>query len=315
MSDAKPARSRHRSVQLFGQPHRRAAARVGTAACRTLTFHPDRPHPLRASVEALRYRFETRRRSTRSLEGVTHALQHLLGPLRPRPGELRERDRELAHAVLRRETGRRRAHRAPQHHQPLDRVAAAVLQRQGARRVRPGPIRRALLDRQANLDLRRRARHPRQQHRLDPAPHAGVRAARRRRLPRAAGARRRPRANLRRGRRFERRRGHRCGRTRDDAVRRSRRARARAPSTPARRSFTFLRRDGRRGARARPDRARRRAHARRDQRPDGGAARLARRRRSDRSPSANGSTSTGRRSGAPTPTSCDRHFAAAAAAG
>jgi uncharacterized protein YbjT (DUF2867 family) len=38
---------------------------------RTLTFHPDRPHPLQARVEALRYRFEEPAALTRSLEGVS----------------------------------------------------------------------------------------------------------------------------------------------------------------------------------------------------------------------------------------------------
>ncbi len=38
---------------------------------RTLTFHPDRPHPLRGRVEALAYRFEDPAALARSLEGVT----------------------------------------------------------------------------------------------------------------------------------------------------------------------------------------------------------------------------------------------------
>ena len=37
---------------------------------RTLTFHPDRPHPLRSSVETLPYRFDDPAALTRSLEGV-----------------------------------------------------------------------------------------------------------------------------------------------------------------------------------------------------------------------------------------------------
>ena len=37
---------------------------------RTLTFHPDRPHPLRASVETCAYRFDDPTALTRSLEGV-----------------------------------------------------------------------------------------------------------------------------------------------------------------------------------------------------------------------------------------------------
>ncbi|HXN36492.1 MAG TPA: NAD(P)H-binding protein [Solirubrobacteraceae bacterium] len=38
---------------------------------KTLTFHPDRAHPLQASVEACRYRFDDPAALTRSLEGVS----------------------------------------------------------------------------------------------------------------------------------------------------------------------------------------------------------------------------------------------------
>jgi uncharacterized protein YbjT (DUF2867 family) len=38
---------------------------------RTLTFHPDRPHPLRSSVDTLPYRFDDPVALTRSLEGVS----------------------------------------------------------------------------------------------------------------------------------------------------------------------------------------------------------------------------------------------------
>jgi uncharacterized protein YbjT (DUF2867 family) len=38
---------------------------------KTLTFHPDRTHPLQASVEACRYRFDDPAALTRSLEGVS----------------------------------------------------------------------------------------------------------------------------------------------------------------------------------------------------------------------------------------------------
>jgi len=37
----------------------------------TLTFHPDRPHPLRGRVRAIRYRFDDPIALTRALEGVT----------------------------------------------------------------------------------------------------------------------------------------------------------------------------------------------------------------------------------------------------
>jgi uncharacterized protein YbjT (DUF2867 family) len=37
---------------------------------RTLTFHPDRPHPLREQVQAFRYRFDDPRALDRALEGV-----------------------------------------------------------------------------------------------------------------------------------------------------------------------------------------------------------------------------------------------------
>jgi uncharacterized protein YbjT (DUF2867 family) len=38
---------------------------------RTLTYHPDRPHPLRASVDALEYRFDDPAALARSMEGVS----------------------------------------------------------------------------------------------------------------------------------------------------------------------------------------------------------------------------------------------------
>ena len=38
---------------------------------RTLTFHPDRPHPLRGQVETLRYRFDDPRALSHALDGVT----------------------------------------------------------------------------------------------------------------------------------------------------------------------------------------------------------------------------------------------------
>jgi uncharacterized protein YbjT (DUF2867 family) len=38
---------------------------------RTLTFHPDRPHPLHEQVQAFRYRFDDPRALTHALEGVT----------------------------------------------------------------------------------------------------------------------------------------------------------------------------------------------------------------------------------------------------
>ncbi len=86
---------------------------------RTLTFHPDRSHPLQERVETFTYRFDDPAALTRSLRGRRHALQHLLGPLRSWPDELRQRDRELAHAVLCRQARRGQACRARQHHQPL----------------------------------------------------------------------------------------------------------------------------------------------------------------------------------------------------
>lgn len=49
------------------------AARLLTAGrnVRTLTFHPDRPHPLQARVEAVAYRFDDPAALAASLEGVT----------------------------------------------------------------------------------------------------------------------------------------------------------------------------------------------------------------------------------------------------
>ena len=55
--DTRPG-SRHGRVQLLGGAHRPAAARLADGQVRTLTFHPDRRHPLRDRVEALRYRFD-----------------------------------------------------------------------------------------------------------------------------------------------------------------------------------------------------------------------------------------------------------------
>ncbi len=44
----------------------------GGRAVRTLTFHPDRPHPLQGRVDAYRYRFDDVAALARSLEGVTN---------------------------------------------------------------------------------------------------------------------------------------------------------------------------------------------------------------------------------------------------
>lgn len=43
---------------------------AGGRRVRTLTFHPDRPHPLREQIQALRYSFDDPRALTRALEGV-----------------------------------------------------------------------------------------------------------------------------------------------------------------------------------------------------------------------------------------------------
>ena len=113
--------------------------------------------------------------------GRDHALQHLLGPLRSRPDDVRRRDRERTHPVPRRPARRGGARRARQHREPLDRFAAALLPGEGARRAGARRGRPSLLDRQADVDLRRRARRAREQHRLDPAADADLRGPRRRR--------------------------------------------------------------------------------------------------------------------------------------
>jgi len=51
----------HIARRLLGSGHR----------VRTLTFHPDRPHPLQTSVETFAYRFDDPAALTRSLEGVS----------------------------------------------------------------------------------------------------------------------------------------------------------------------------------------------------------------------------------------------------
>ena len=86
------------------------------------------------------------------------------------------------------------------------------------------PIGRAVLDRAPDLDLRGRARRADEQHRLDPATDAGVRAPGRRHLPRPAGPRRGSRPNLHRCGRRDRRHRDRRSRTRDHAFPRPRRA-------------------------------------------------------------------------------------------
>ena len=173
---------RHGSVQLLGASHRRAAAGVGRAV-RTLTFHPDRPHPLQGRVETLPLSVRRPGGSRREPRRRDHPLQHLLGPVRSRPNDVRQRDRELTSAVLRGQARRGGAGRSRQHRKPLARIAAALLPRQGFGRTRAGGGRRSVLDRPANLGLWRRSRCPGEQHRLDPEAHAGVRAPGQRRYP------------------------------------------------------------------------------------------------------------------------------------
>jgi len=69
---------------------------------RTLTFHPDRPHPLRGRVEVLPYRFDDQAALTKNPSRGGHALQHLLGSLRSRRDDIHQRDRQLASSFLRR---------------------------------------------------------------------------------------------------------------------------------------------------------------------------------------------------------------------
>jgi uncharacterized protein YbjT (DUF2867 family) len=69
--------SKHASLDLvtgaFSYSGSHIAERLLQEGCgvKTLTFHPDRPHPLQASVEASRYRFDDPAALTRSLEGVS----------------------------------------------------------------------------------------------------------------------------------------------------------------------------------------------------------------------------------------------------
>lgn len=57
----------------FSYSGSRIAARLldSGRSVRTLTFHPDRPHPLRRQIETLPYRFDNQVALTESLEGVT----------------------------------------------------------------------------------------------------------------------------------------------------------------------------------------------------------------------------------------------------
>ena len=69
---------------------------------RTLTFHPDRVHPLQARVETVPYRFDNPVALTRSLEGVST----LYNPFWVRfdhGGASFADDREIARTVLRRQ--------------------------------------------------------------------------------------------------------------------------------------------------------------------------------------------------------------------
>ena len=231
-----PARSRDRSVQLFRSQIAQRLLDSGREV-RTLTYHPDRAHPLRAHVEPVRYRFDDPAALARSLEGCDTLYNTFW--VRFDHGQTSfanaiESSRMLFFAAKRAGV-QRIVHLSITN--PSSGLPAALLPRQGAGRVRARPVRRAVLDRPADLDLRRRARRPDQQHRLDPAAHAGLCAARRRRATPCSrctsttspgSAPRRPR---------RRRRGHRRRRTGDDAVPRSRgagpRRRRRARADPA----------------------------------------------------------------------------------
>ena len=207
---------------------------------RTLSVSPrPRPSPARSrrgrSVSVRR----SRSRLPRSLDGVTNALQHLLGPLRPR--RARRSPSAVANSrslfAASRRAGARAGH-SSQHRQSVAPIVAPLLPRQGARRARPGRRRDPSLDRPADLGIRRRARRAHQQHRLDPPADAVVRSPRRRELPRPARPRRRSGARLRGGRTCPRRRHRRRRRPRDDAIRAARQARPRGGGKPAYRSST-----------------------------------------------------------------------------
>ena len=186
---------------------------------RTLTFHPDRPHPLRDRVEALAVPVRRPGRARAQPRRGEHALQHVLGPLRPRRDAASPRGRELAHAVLRRSAGGSRTDRPPQHHEPVARVAAAVLPRQGARRARRWP--RSECRTRSSGRPGSSAATATSSRTTSPGSCAACRCSRsrRRRIRRAARACRRPRAHLHRAVRRAGRRGRRRRRTRDDAVR------------------------------------------------------------------------------------------------
>jgi uncharacterized protein YbjT (DUF2867 family) len=125
---------------------------------KTLTFHPDRAHPLQASVEAYRYRFDDPAALTRSLEGVSTLYNTFW--VRFDHGSTSfanatECSRMLFHAA--RNAGVERIVHVSIANPSID-SPTALLQGQGVGGVRARGDRRALLHRQAHLGLRRRAR-------------------------------------------------------------------------------------------------------------------------------------------------------------
>ena len=157
---------------------------------RTLTFHPDRPHPLRGRVEPLPYRFDDQVALAESLEGVS-TLYNTYWVRFDHGRATFENAIANSRALF---CAAKRAGVARIVHvsiaNPVTRVGTSLLQGQGAGRAGARGGRRAVLDRPPDAGVRRRSRCPGEQHRLDSATHAGLRAPRERRLPGPAGARR-----------------------------------------------------------------------------------------------------------------------------
>ena len=148
---------------------------------RTLTFHPDRPHPLRTAVESFPYAFDDPAALTRSLEGVRalyntfwvrfdHGAASFANAI--------EHSRMLFFAAKRAGVARivHLSITNPSIESPLPYFRGKAL------------VEYALAQSGVPYSIVRPtwifggdARDPRQQHRLDPAADAGVRAPRRRR--------------------------------------------------------------------------------------------------------------------------------------
>ena len=127
---------------------------------RTLTFHPDRPHPLRDRVEAQPYSFDDPVALSRSFDGVTTLYNTYWVRFdhgRATFSAAIANSRALFDAAQQRG---RRTDRPSEHHEPLGRVAASLLPRQGTGGAGTRRGGGAVLDRATHVDLRGRAGDP-----------------------------------------------------------------------------------------------------------------------------------------------------------